>query len=192
MPTGTAISDPRERLFAAAERILLRDGAQALTSRAVTAEAKVAKGVLHRHFVDFDDFLAELVRDRIAVMRSRSAELLASVGEGSVEDNLTDALVVAFSSVALRMVGLIIVRDELRARLRAAGHEGVPVASDAAWMIRDYLAAERDGGRIKPAADIDSIGMNLIGGAQLLYEGGTPRTEEVRRLVTAALAGSLP
>ena len=66
MPTGVALHDPREQLFAAAERILLRDGPQALTSRAVTTEAGCAKGVLHRHFADFDDFLAALVRDRIA------------------------------------------------------------------------------------------------------------------------------
>ena len=50
MPTGTAIRDAREQLFAAAERILLRDGPNALTSRAVTTEAGFAKGVLHRHF----------------------------------------------------------------------------------------------------------------------------------------------
>ncbi len=60
MPTGVALRDAREQMFAAAERILLRDGPQALTSRAVTAEAGVAKGVLHRHFADFDAFLAEL------------------------------------------------------------------------------------------------------------------------------------
>ena len=57
MPTGIALQDARERLFAAAERILLRDGPSGLTSRAVTDEAGVAKGVLHRHFADFDDFL---------------------------------------------------------------------------------------------------------------------------------------
>ena len=66
MPTGVAIRDPREQLFDAAERVLLRDGPNALTSRAVTAEAGCAKGVLHRHFADFDAFLAELVLDRIA------------------------------------------------------------------------------------------------------------------------------
>src|SRR2546423_14869836 len=65
VPTGVAIRDPRQQLFDAAERILLRAGPSALTSRAVTAEAGCAKGVLHRHFADFDAFLAELVLDRI-------------------------------------------------------------------------------------------------------------------------------
>jgi AcrR family transcriptional regulator len=48
VPTGVAIRDVREQLFDAAERVLLRDGPAALTSRAVTDEAGVAKGVLHR------------------------------------------------------------------------------------------------------------------------------------------------
>ncbi|QGN34204.1 TetR/AcrR family transcriptional regulator [Microlunatus sp. Gsoil 973] len=191
MPTGTAIPDAREQLFAAAERVLLRDGVQSLTSRAVTAEAGVAKGVLHRHFADFDDFLVELIRDRISVMRARSAELMSTVGSGSVVDNVTDALVLMFTSVATRMVGLITVRDELRIRLRAAGHEGVPVATDAAWMIREYLAAEREQGRLRPDADLDSIGLTLIGGGQLLYESGTPDFEAVRRLAVSTLAGAI-
>ncbi len=38
MPTGVAIRDVREQLFDAADRILLRDGPGALTSRAVTTE----------------------------------------------------------------------------------------------------------------------------------------------------------
>ena len=66
MPTGVAIRDVREQLFDAAERVLLRDGPNALTSRAVTTEAGCAKGVLHKHFADFDAFLAEFVLDRIA------------------------------------------------------------------------------------------------------------------------------
>jgi AcrR family transcriptional regulator len=42
MPTGVALRDAREQLFAAAERVLLRAGPNGLTSRAVTAEAGVA------------------------------------------------------------------------------------------------------------------------------------------------------
>ena len=71
MPTGVAIRDARAQLFDAAERIMLRGGPNALTSRAVTTEAGVAKGVLHRHFADFDTFLAELVEDRISGSATR-------------------------------------------------------------------------------------------------------------------------
>src|ERR1700761_1713097 len=77
VPTGVAIRDPRGQLFGAAQRVLLRDGPSALTSRAVTAEAGVAKGVLHRHFADFEDFLTELALDRIAAVAARAAGLRA-------------------------------------------------------------------------------------------------------------------
>ncbi len=120
MPTGVAIRDVREQLFDAAERILLRDGPSALTSRAVTTEAGVAKGVLHRHFTDFDAFLAELVLDRIHRIQPQTAALRDAAGTGTVADNLTAALTALFSSVAVAIVPLVTFRDELRARLRAA------------------------------------------------------------------------
>src|SRR3984957_1427952 len=82
VPTGVAIRDPRGQLFEAAERVLLRDGPGGLTSRAVTAEAGVGKGVLHRHFADFDAFLAELALDRIAVIGRQAADLRAAAGTG--------------------------------------------------------------------------------------------------------------
>src|SRR3954452_20717393 len=84
VPTGVAMRDVREQLFEAAERVLLRAGPSALTSRSVTAEAGCAKGVLHRHFADFDAFLAELILDRIGRMDARTAALCASAGTGTV------------------------------------------------------------------------------------------------------------
>jgi hypothetical protein len=43
VPAGVALRDPRQQLFDAAARVLLRDGVTGLTSRAVTTEAGVAK-----------------------------------------------------------------------------------------------------------------------------------------------------
>src|SRR5271165_6964729 len=92
VPTGVAIRDPRGQLFDAAERVLLRDGPGGLTSRAVTAEAGVAKGVLHRHFADFDAFLIELALDRLTRIAAQAAALLAAAGSGTVAGNLAAAL----------------------------------------------------------------------------------------------------
>ncbi|MEV6631188.1 TetR family transcriptional regulator [Actinoplanes sp. NPDC051470] len=168
MPTGVAIRDVREHLFGAAERVLVRSGVNALTSRAVTTEAGVAKGVLHRHFADFDAFLAELVIDRIARLAARRDDLLARVGQGTVEGNLASALRDLFGSVAGAMLSLIIARDELRARLRAAGLSGIPMAADAMRMIRDYLAAEQRAGRIEAGADVDAMALLLVGSGHLI------------------------
>ena len=171
MPTGIAIRDPREQLFDAAERVLLRDGPNALTSRAVTTEAGCAKGVLHRHFADFDAFLAELVLDRIARIDDQGAALRESAGTGTVAGNLTGALTDLFGSVAVAIVGLVIFRDNLRARLRQTTPAGVPLLTEAAAMLASYLTVERELGRITADADIDTLAPTLIGAAHLLFAG---------------------
>ena len=192
MPTGVAIRDVREQLFSAAERVLLKDGPNALTSRAVTTEAGCAKGVLHRHFADFDDFLAELVLDRIARLETQATALLGSAGIGTVAGNLTGALTDLFGSVAVAIVALIIFRDDLRARLRKTRPTGIPLLTEAAAMIASYLAAERDLGRISADADIDTLAPTLIGAEHLLFadrKGGPPEADAVHKVVTTVIAG---
>ncbi|MGA2828556.1 MAG: TetR family transcriptional regulator [Streptosporangiaceae bacterium] len=192
MPTGVHLRDARQQLFDAAERVLLRDGPGALTSRAVTTEADCAKGVLHRHFDDFDDFLADLVRDRIARMDAQAAALRESAGTGMVVDNLTGALTDLFGSVAVAIVSLVIFRDELRVRLRQATPTGIPLLTEAAAMIASYLAAERDLGRIAADADIDTLAPTLLGSGHLAFAdrtGAPPEAEAVRKMVTTVMAG---
>ncbi|MBE1583286.1 TetR/AcrR family transcriptional regulator [Nonomuraea angiospora] len=192
MPTGVALRDVREQLFDAAERILLRDGPSALTSRAVTAEAGCAKGVLHRHFEDFDAFLAELVLDRVARMDAQAAALRGSAGTGTVAGNLADALTGLFESVAVGIVALVTFRDELRARLRRSWPVGLPVLTEAGAMIASYLRAERDLGRVAADADVDTLAPTLIGAGHLLFAdrtGAPPEPAAVRKMVSAVIAG---
>lgn len=197
MPTGVAIRDVREQLFGAAERVLVRDGPSGLTSRAVTAEAGCAKGVLHRHFADFDAFLAELVLDRIDRIGRQSAALRESAGTGTVAGNLAGVLTDLFGSVAMKIVSLLIFRDDLRARLRATTPSGVPVATEAVAMIASYLAAERDLGRIAPDADINALALMLVGSSHLAFagqtgrKGATPEPEAVAAMVTTVISGVL-
>jgi AcrR family transcriptional regulator len=195
VPTGVAIRDARDQLFDAAERVLLRDGPNALTSRAVTTEGGCAKGVLHRHVADFGAFLADLVLDRVARLDSQAAALRASAGTGTVAGNLTDALTGLFGSVALGIVSLVISRDELRARLRPARPAGIPLLAEATAMIASYLTLERDLGRIAAEADADTLAPTLIGAAHLLFagrDGIPPRAGAVSKLVTTVIAGVVP
>ncbi|RXS73133.1 TetR/AcrR family transcriptional regulator [Streptomyces sp. TM32] len=192
MPTGVAMRDAREQLFGAAERVLLRDGPNALTSRAVTTEAGCAKGLLHRHFADFDDFLAELVRDRLARIDAQAAALRDSAGTGTVADNLTAALTTLFESVAVRIIGLVTFRDDLRARLRRTTPTGVPVLTEATAMVAAYLTAERELGRIAADADVGTLAPTLIGAGHLLFadrEGAAPEAAAVHRVVTTVIGG---
>ncbi|MGP4016690.1 TetR/AcrR family transcriptional regulator [Saccharopolyspora sp. 5N708] len=193
MPTGVALRDPRQQLFDAAERVLVRDGVTGLNSRAVTTEAGVAKGVLHRHFADFDAFLTELVLDRIAQVKAHATALRDAAGTGVVADNLTGALMASFDPVMVAIVVLIIARDELRGRLRAAGTARFPLVGEGTAMIAGYLTAERDLGRIAPDADIDTLAPTLIGAAHLLFteqKDTPPEPAAVRKVVTTVLAGA--
>jgi AcrR family transcriptional regulator len=194
LATGVALRDPRQQLFGAAERVLVRDGATGLTSRAVTTEANVAKGVLHRHFADFDAFLTELVLDRITRVDTQATALLDAAGTETVADNLTSALMTSFEPVMVAIVVLIIARDEVRRRLRAAGTARFPLVGEGTAMIAGYLTAERDLGRIAPDADIDTLAPTLIGAAQLLFterKDNPPEPEAVRKIVTTVLAGAM-
>lgn len=190
MPTGIPIHDVRDQLFDAAERVLLRDGPDALTSRAVTAEAGVAKGVLHRHFPDFDAFLAALVVSHIERLDGRSSALRAAAGTESVTDNLALALADVLDPSAIGVITLVCSRHELLARLRLSTPAGIPLATEITKMIAAYLTAERGLGRIALEADVDTLAITLVGSAHLLAAGrdGVPLDPDaLRDLINTAI-----
>lgn len=151
--------------------------------------------MLHRHFADFDAFLAELVLGRVQRLDAVSAGLRAAAGSGSVTDHLTGALAEVFDAVGVAVVSLVIARDELRARLRASGSPaGVPLLTEAAAVLAAYLAAERDLGRVAPGADPAVLAPTLLGAAHLLYadrESPAPDASAVRAVVATVMAAAL-
>lgn len=195
MPTGMHLRDARQQLFDAAERVLLRDGPNGLTSRAVTEEARCAKGVLHRHFTDFDAFLADLVIDRAALLEAQGNALCASAGTGTVAANLTSALPLLFGPVPVAIIPLITFRDELRARLRQARPGGgMAILAEATTAISTYLTEERELGRIAADADIDALTLSLVGGGHLLFtdrDPSPPTTATIEKFVTAVISTAL-
>lgn len=194
MPTGVPMHDAQRQLFDAADRILLRTGPSGLTSRAVTTEAGVAKGVLHRHFPDFDAFLAALLMDRIQQVEAQSEALTADAGNGIVIDNLTDALVAFFSPVVVAAVRLVIAREDVLRRLRDAGSSGMPLLTEGTRMVADYLAAEHDLGRVTGDADVRALAPSLIGAAHLKCTEVSPKQasrDDLRRLVVAVVGSSI-
>ncbi len=151
----------------------------------------MAKGVLYRHFADFDTFLAELVFDRVARIERQAADLCDSAGQDTVVGNLTGALMNLFGSVAVAMVALVISRDDLRARLRQVWPTGVPVLTEATAMVTSYLEVERQRGRIAADADVDTLAPMVIGTGHLLFagrDGQPPDPAALDKVVTAVLA----
>ena len=196
MPRGVAIPEVREQLFAAAGRVLAQAGPAGLTTRAITAEAGVANGVLHRHFRDLDRFLAEFVASRLAAIAGTAASMPSRAGQGSVAVNLTDAIVTLFGADALALMNLIAARPELQP---AAEHAAAPAAggiSDVEGHFAAYLDAEGKLGRIAPGTDTQALAFTLIGAVHHLVitnPAGLPDLpERVRRIVAALMAGMGP
>ena len=190
-PVGVGLRGARERLFDAAERVLLRDGPSGLTSRAVTHEAGIAKGALHRHFTDFDDFLAGLVHDRATRLAMSAAALIARAGSRSVAGNLAEALTEALGPVTAAIIALITFRDELRRRLRETWPVGLPLIAEIVAMVRAYLRAEQSLGRIAKEADPGMLSPMLIGSVHLLLAdrtGEAPPPDAVRELIEGILS----
>jgi AcrR family transcriptional regulator len=195
VPTGVPIRDLREQLFDAAERVLLRDGPDALTSRALTTEAGLAKGILHRHFPNFVTFLAALVLARIEHVEARSAQLRAAAGTATVAENLAHALADVLQPGTMRIISLACSRQTLGERLRLTTPAGTPLLAETTKMVAAYLTAERGLGRIALSADVDTLALLLVGGAHLLaagHDGNPPDPDDLHALVATAIDNITP
>jgi hypothetical protein len=92
----------------------------------------------------------------------------------------------------LALVRLVIARDELRARLRAATGVRLPLMSESTALVAGYLGAERDLGRIAAGADIATLAPTMIGAVHLLFsdaDGAAPDQAALARVIGTVLAG---
>jgi AcrR family transcriptional regulator len=189
---GVPIPEVRGQLFAAADRVLERDGPAALTTRAVTAEAGVANGVLHRHFRDLDEFLASFAASRLQAIADSAAALPARAGHGSVAANLADATMAVFGPGAQALMSLVATRPALGTALDhdAGGAGGL---GDIERHFAAYLDAEKELGRIGPGADTNTLAFTLLGTAHHLViarrDDATALRQQVQRIVTALATG---
>ncbi|CAM3779486.1 TetR family transcriptional regulator [Tsukamurella ocularis] len=198
MPRGVAIDGARQRLFAAAEAVILRDGVDGLTGRAITARAGVATGLLHAHFGDFDGFLAAYAVDRgflLAAEAGDAAPSDAGASDAGAETTVAEALCAQLDALpqpaSTAFARLSAARPELRDRAAevlgddAAGFEGVTAA------VVDRLAAEERAGRLRPGLRAEELAYAVVAVALRAWCAGDPDERwhaAVRALVWAALA----
>lgn len=192
-PRGVATPDVRERLFAAAERVVERDGPGALTSRSVTTEAGCAKGLLHTHFAGLDEFVAELCLDRFARTAAKAQALSGLAGQGAVTQNLEAVAFALFDSGGLAISGLAMTRPAAALRIREALEGGTPGFNAIQEAITGYLKTEQGLGRVAETIDPDTVALAIVGTAHHLLMTGWPGTPDPRpamaRLVAAMVDG---
>ena len=194
-PRGVAIPGVREQLFQAADRLLASAGPAALTTRAITSEAGVANGVLHRHFHDLDTFLAEFAADRLQAIADSTAALPSRAGHGTITGNLTDATLALFGSSALALVNLVAARPALGTALEHVSTAGSGLG-DVEKYFAAYLEAEKNLGRIAADTDTQTLAFALLGSVHHLMmtnPAGLPDLpQRVRRIAEALAAGMQP
>jgi AcrR family transcriptional regulator len=186
---GVAIPELREQLFAATERIVARDGAAGVTSRAITDQAGCAKGVLHNHFDGLDGFLAEFATDRVRRTMVLVAGLPASAGQGTVAGNVSAAASAVFGSGVSMAAALIMARPALLTRMRGIFETDGPLAEVEA-VFASYLRAEQSLGRLPADSDTDTLAFSLVGSVHHLFftQHGTPlQPGQVQKIVTTLL-----
>ncbi|MER6322166.1 TetR/AcrR family transcriptional regulator [Streptomyces coelicoflavus] len=191
-PRGVATPDVRERLFAAAERVVERDGPGALTSRAVTTEAGCAKGLLHAHFAGFDGFVAELCLDRFARTAVKARALTGTAGRGTVERNLNAVALALFDSGGLALSGLALSRPAATLAIREALEKGAPGFTEIQDAIAEYLTAERKLGRVAQTVDPPSVALAVVGTAHHLLMTSRPGAADPRPLVARLVSALVP
>ncbi|MFD0367951.1 TetR/AcrR family transcriptional regulator [Streptomyces sp. NPDC127114] len=188
-PRGVATPDVRERLFAAAERIVERDGPGALTSRSITTEAGCAKGLLHAHFAGLDEFVAELCIDRFALTAAKARSLVGLAGQGTVAGNLDAVVLALFDRGGPALSGLAMARPTAAVRVRDAMETGAAGFAAIEEAVADYLKAERELGRVADGVDPDTVALAVVGTAHHLLMTSWPGSPDPRpamnRLVTA-------
>ncbi|MCX5536127.1 TetR/AcrR family transcriptional regulator [Streptomyces sp. NBC_00006] len=193
-PRGVATPDVRERLFAAAERVVQRDGPGALTSRSVTTEAGCAKGLLHTHFAGLDEFVAELCLDRFARTATKARALSELVGKGTVAGNVDDVAQALFDSGGPAVSGLAMTRPAAALRVREALEGGAPGFATIQEAVTGYLEAERELGRVARALDAGATALAVVGTAHHLlmtsWPGAPDPRPEMTRLVAALVCRS--
>ncbi|NMD56534.1 MULTISPECIES: TetR/AcrR family transcriptional regulator [Tsukamurella] len=167
MPRGVAIDGARQRMFTAAEAVVLRRGVDGLTGRAVTTQAGVSTGLLHAHFDDFDGFLAAYAVDRSFLLGAEAGE--AAPSDADTAPTVAAALCAQLDALtqpsATVFARLLVARPGLRERAAevlgegAAGFEGVTAA------IADRLAVAEREGRLRPGVRADDLAYAVVAAA---------------------------
>jgi len=198
-PRGKPNPQARALLLAAAERLIRRDGLEAVTIRAIAGEAHVATGLFYHHFAGKDELLVALLGDRLRAAGTRLAALPARAGTRTVRENLVEIVAESLDTLVAfaPLLAVLLSRPDLRPGVDepAVG----PDREEAIIPVRAYLEAELRAGRIRRESDLDAAATLLVGAChdlalhRALRRDGSPVDPALpQRLVDTLLAGLGP
>ncbi|GGL17424.1 HTH-type transcriptional regulator PksA [Sphaerisporangium melleum] len=161
MPKIVDHEERREEVVDAARRVILREGIDAATTRAIAKEAGYSNGVLTHYFADKDDILLSALRaSHRRIVRRLSAKLTGRSGLAALREVLLDnlpldeereretALEVGFWGRSLAGGRLLEVQREEAGELRL--------------LVRTLLESGAAAGEIAPGTDLDDAAERLL------------------------------
>lgn len=157
----------RERILAAAVRVLQQRGAAHLTTREVARVAGCAEGSIFKNFRDKAGLLGAVLCEGLpeleALRRSAAEAPTRPVREALVA--LARAAI-DFYAASLPITAVLLTDPTLVARHREAIRAGAPGPQQAHLEVAEYLRAEQERGRLSPTADPRATALLLCGAAQ--------------------------
>jgi AcrR family transcriptional regulator len=187
MPKIVDHEERRDELAAAVWRLASREGLEAVTIRAVAAEAGWSTGALHHYFSDKEELLlfafqtvADRVGRRVSVAQEAATEPLEHVRELLAIGLPLDAERRAETRVWFAFLGLALTRPVLARAQRAAYRH---------WrrLVASALEQARDDGEVDPGIDAEREAAGLVA----LADGLAIQATFERRAVDAALMREL-
>ncbi|MFI6799632.1 TetR/AcrR family transcriptional regulator [Streptosporangium canum] len=161
MPKIVDHGERREEVVEAARRIILREGIEAATTRAIAKEAGYSNGVLTHYFADKDDIMLSALRSshRRIVERLRG-KLAGRGGLAALRELLLDNL--PLDDERTRESGLEIGFWSRSLTSPAMLEAQRAEAGELRYLVRSLLGAAAEAGEITTGEDLDDVAERLL------------------------------
>jgi AcrR family transcriptional regulator len=182
----------RASLIDHALRLIEREGAEALTMRALAAEADCAVGLPYKVFADRRELVQAILRRELEELDGVITTLVSRAGRHSVGANLA-----WFADRFLASPAAPLVREEIATDGDTVGPHGSHLGmNDLEVALGRYLATEQDAGRVRSDVDVEEIGALVAGAIHNLVVAGAawprPSGAQLRRRLDALAAALAP
>ncbi|HUP75597.1 MAG TPA: TetR/AcrR family transcriptional regulator [Acidimicrobiales bacterium] len=176
--TTTAL---RTSLVAHARRLIARGGASALTMRALAAEAGCAVGLPYKVFTDRHDLVAEICHEEFKRLADAGGELAARAGTSTVGANLVWFAEQLLQSPAVTLAHEVLADQHLAKIVTNRVHDSGTGPGAFEAVFANYLAAEKQAGRVASDIDETAFGFLLAGAIHNLIMSGDAWPRPTRR-----------
>lgn len=149
------MSDNRQNIIDATERLLQTQGLARLTTRDIAREAKVTEGLIYHHFKDKVELVHEAVERRVAETKNLLQNLPLQVGTRTLDEVLEDVFYAVYRSYyeVVILICALFTDHQLRGRMMEIMAEKNIGPEKAIEGLKVFLAAEQRLGRLSGAVD---------------------------------------